>query len=341
MSLQALQIWAEEHKIFSKDLKNETWLKQWDAPLSELPEAIGLLQRLTRIDLRCNGLRRLPNSLGQLHRLEVLTSMNNELESLPDVLHHLQKLRYLDLRNNRLRTVPPSLGALRQLRTLILRDNCLSELPTEMGGLKHLQRLDLSRNPLRSLPAKLCQCESLEYLDISGTLISHLPEWLGEMPKLKHLDRGPNRVAEINQMLAKDAALTEYADNKHPYITPPSIDNEPFRLWFERALADDPYGLMKIAFRKRLEQDLTDAEIASKAPGLVGSEDWPEGQYIWGEDEDGEYIEYYLTSRWGDSHGHIGRDGSHADLPVLWQTGPIDEEYEALQNALRAKGLVD
>ena len=44
MSLQALQTWAEEHKIFSKDLKNETWLKQWDAPLSELPEAIGLLQ---------------------------------------------------------------------------------------------------------------------------------------------------------------------------------------------------------------------------------------------------------------------------------------------------------
>ena len=37
----------------------------------------------------------------------------------------------------------------------------------------------------------------------------------------------------------------------------------------------------------------------------------------------------------------MGRDGSHADLPVLWQTGPIDEEYEALQNALRAKGLVD
>ena len=44
MSLQALQTWADEHKIFSKDLRNETWLKQWDAPLSELPEAIGLLQ---------------------------------------------------------------------------------------------------------------------------------------------------------------------------------------------------------------------------------------------------------------------------------------------------------
>lgn len=98
---------------------------------------------------------------------------------------------------------------------------------------------------------------------------------------------------------------------------------------------------MKISFRKRLEQDLTDAEIASKAPGMVGGEDWPEGQFIWGEGEAGEFIEYYLSSRWGDSHGRIGRDGSHADLPVLWQTGPIDEEYEALQNELRTKGLLN
>ena len=37
MSLQALQTWADEHKIFSKDLKNETWLKQWDAPPERTP----------------------------------------------------------------------------------------------------------------------------------------------------------------------------------------------------------------------------------------------------------------------------------------------------------------
>ena len=344
MNLQALQIWAEEHKIHSlmgDDLERTVWLNHWNAPLIELPEAIGLLQALTRIDLRHNGLRCLPQSLGQLHRLEDLTSMGNELESLPDVFHHLKRLRYLDMRENRLHSLPASFGALENLKCLILRDNYLSELPTAIGRLKRLQQLDLSRNPLRSLPAELCQCDSLEYLDISGTLISHLPEWLGDMPSLKHLVRGPNQVAEMNRMLAERTEWPECADNEHPYIAPPPIDNEPFRLWFERALADDPYGLMKIAFRKRLEQDLTDAEIASKTPGLVGSEDWPEGQFIWGEDEDGDYIEYYLTSRWGDSHGRIGRDGSHADLPVLWQTGPIDEEYEALQNALRAKGLVD
>jgi len=342
MSLQTLQDWAKEHQIFSlmgENLERTTWLTHWDEPLPELPEDIGLLRALTRIDLRHNSLRRLPESLGQLHRLEDLTSMGNELASLPDVFHHLKRLHYLDMRENRLQSLPPSLGALENLQSLILWENCLSELPAEIGQLKRLVRLDLSRNPLLSLPESLRHCEALVHLDISGTLISHLPEWLGEMKNLKHLIRGPNQIAEINRALAEDEKREDCADNRHPYIAPPVIDNEPFKLWFERALADDPYGPMKITFRKWLEQDLTDNEIASKAPGMVGSEDWPEGSFIWGNDDQGEYVEYYLTSRWGDRHGRIGLDGSHTDLPVLWQVGPIDEEYETLERELRAKGL--
>jgi hypothetical protein len=344
MTLQALRAWAEAHQVVSlkgADLERETWLSHWDAPLETLPEEIGLLRALIRIDLRHNGLQTLPQSLGQLHRLEDLTSMGNALEHLPDVFHHLKRLRYLDLRENRLQSLPASLGALESLKGLILRDNCLTALPPQIGQLKRLQQLDLSRNPLQCLPPELQHCESLVHLDISGTLIDHLPEWLGEMRALKHLIRGPNRVAEINRALAEDAELSGYADKRHPYIVPPEIDNEPFKLWFERALAADAYGPLKIAFRHILQQDLSDAEIASKARGVVGSEDWPEGWFVWGADEGGEYIEYYLTSRWGDQHGRIDRDGSHSELPALWQMGPIDEEYEALQRELMAKGLLD
>ena len=341
-TLQALRDWAQQHSVRLKDdPTTETWFTHWNEPLVELPETIGVMRALTRIDLRKNGLRRLPQSLGQLHRLEDLTSMDNELESLPDVFHHLQRLHYLDMRENRLCSLPPSIGALERLECLILRDNCLRTLPKEIGQLKRLQRLDLSRNPLIGLPAELRHCESLVHLDISGTLISHLPEWLGEMKALKHLIRGPNRVAEINRALAENPKLSERADNRHPYIAPPVIDNEPFRLWFERALAGDPYGPLKITFRHVLEQDLSDAEIASKARGMVGSDDWPEGWFVWGEDEVGEYVEYYLTSRWGDRHGRIGHDGSHTPLPALWQIGPIDDNYKTLQRELAAKGMVD
>jgi len=341
-TLQALRDWAHQHNVRLKDdPTTETRFTHWNEPLVELPEAIGVMRALTKLDLRKNGLRRLPQSLGQLHRLEDLTSMDNELESLPDVFHRLQRLHYLDMRENRLHRLPPSIGALERLKCLILRDNCLRTLPREIGQLKRLHQLDLSRNPLTHLPAELRHCESLVHLDISGTLISHLPEWLGEMKALKHLMRGPNRAAEINWALAEDPELSERADNRHPYIAPPVIDNEPFQLWFERALADDPYGPLKITFRHVLEQDLSDAEIASKARGMVGSEDWPEGWFVWGEDEAGEYVEYYLSSRWGDRHGRIERDGSHTPLPALWQMGPIDDNYKALERELTAKGLID
>lgn len=80
MGLQALQEWVQEHKFFSlmnENLEQAVWLNHWNCPLSELPEEIGLLRSLTRIDLR-----HLPESLGQLRCLEDLTSMCNELEGL-------------------------------------------------------------------------------------------------------------------------------------------------------------------------------------------------------------------------------------------------------------------
>lgn len=82
MSLQALRDWAQQHNVRLKDgPTTETWFSHWDKLLVELPEAIGLMQALTKIDLRKNGLQCLPQSLGQLHRLESLTSMGNDLES--------------------------------------------------------------------------------------------------------------------------------------------------------------------------------------------------------------------------------------------------------------------
>ena len=333
---KALQIWAEKHQIHSllqQDPSQIAWMKHWDQPLAELHDSIDMMSGLTKIDLRHNGLRRLSSSLGKLLRLEDLTSMGNDLESLPDVFQQLKQLRYFDMRENCLHHLPPSIGALENLRQLILCSNLMVSLPKEIGQLKKLVRLDLSRNPLRSLPSELQYCTALEYLDISGTLINHLPEWLGEMPHLKHLVCGLNRVAQMEQALGRTG--------KHPPIESTAVDNEPFQLWFERQLATDPYGPLKITFRRVLKQDLSDAEIDSKARGLVGSEDWPEGWFVWGQDEAGEYVEYYLTSRWGDGHGRIGHDGHHTDLPVLSQVGPIDEEYETLAQELRAKGLLD
>ncbi len=97
----------------------------------------------------------------------------------------------------------------------------------------------------------------------------------------------------------------------------------------------DSYSLMKATFRRFLNGDLTDAEIASRAPGRVGDDYCPYALFCWGEDERGEYVDCYKRSRWGDEDYRIRRDGSHAPVP-----GPFDEEYEALERELAAKGLL-
>ena len=125
---------------------------------------------------------------------------------------------------------------------------------------------------------------------------------------------------------------------KTPFV---EIDNLPFKLYFEKALEYEEYGPLKIAFRKILDQELGDEEIKHRQKTLIGDEGWPMGNYIWGNDKNrGEYIEYYLQSRWGDSHGKIYKDGSHEKLDALWQTGPIDERYEKIDSELRKKGLI-
>lgn len=103
---------------------------------------------------------------------------------------------------------------------------------------------------------------------------------------------------------------------KHPYIAPPAIDNEPFKLWFERQQPAKHGGALKITFRQILQQELTDEAIASKAKGMIG-EDWPEGWFVWGEDASGENIEYYQRSRWGDRHGCINSDVKVGQLVLI------------------------
>lgn len=97
----------------------------------------------------------------------------------------------------------------------------------------------------------------------------------------------------------------------------------------------DSYRLMKATFRRFMDEDLTDAQIASRAPGRVGDDYYPYALFCWGDDERGEYVDCYKRSRLGDEQFRIWRDGSYEASP-----GPFDEEYEALERELDAKGLL-
>ncbi|MFE9601494.1 caspase family protein [Streptomyces hokutonensis] len=96
--------------------------------LTELPEEIGRLKRLTHLNLCENKLTMLPKSIGQLTNLTHLDLRENRLTELPEEIGQLTNLVHLDLSGNRLTRRP--LGVIAQL--------------------PHLQLLGIDRNPFDS-----------------------------------------------------------------------------------------------------------------------------------------------------------------------------------------------
>lgn len=337
--LKVLYDWAEEHNLYlfrnkenlDEVLKVKSFEARGQTKLEYIPEEFGILKNLGSITIYYMGLKALPQSIGQLQKLQDLSCVYNKLQEIPDSLMKCKNLQYLRLNINELKKLPNALGNLKHLKTLRVDANLLEELPSSIGELKELASLDISDNPIKELPEELKHCTSLCSLDIRGTLITHIPEWLGEMKYLKDFEYGSSTYQRFNS-----------SDNSNPIMPIVKIDNlDTFKLHFEKELQSDEYGAMKITFRKVIGIDLKDEGLKVKEPTMLGEEDWPLGTYIWVNDKkEGEYLEYYLSSRWGDSHGKIYKNGKHISLQALWQMGPINEEYNKLYRELNKKGLV-
>jgi len=324
--LQILKQWSDEHDLmlFRKivndeiveiedltEVLGETWLSYCnysygDYHIEFIPEEVDVLQQIERFQFNDVHLKTLPDSLCKMHSIKELLLERNEIESLPLCLGELKKLAYLDVSDNAIAKLPQSIGELESLLMLRIKNNKLTNLPNNIGGLKKLDRLYLVNNPIGRLPESLQECTSLEILDISGTNITP-PKWLEEMPSLKKVIGAPE--------------LT---------------------LYFQKHLEENEYGQMQIVFRELFRQDLTQEEVAHKQGGMIGDEALPLGNYVWGKDNRGECIEYYVS--WipharGDSHGKIYKDGTHEYLSTLPQIGEVTQRELDLREELRKKGL--
>lgn len=163
----------------------------WDSKLVKIPESLGKLKLLEKLDISDNNIRILPSDLGELKNLRELDISNNKLSALPNSLADLTQLRLLDLRHNRLvelpdwigefvnlqildasfvrlEVVPDWIGKLHQLKTLHLRGNKLKTLPESIGELTQLSSLYLNDNQLTDLPLSLSKLKKLETFQIDG-----------------------------------------------------------------------------------------------------------------------------------------------------------------------------
>lgn len=86
--------------------------------LSSLPDELGLMTSLERLDLRRNVLQWLPDTVCSCRKLLVLDVSFNRLHYLPEAIGELRRLDKLLLTGNRLKRLPDGLGYLRRLGTL-------------------------------------------------------------------------------------------------------------------------------------------------------------------------------------------------------------------------------
>lgn len=133
--------------------------------LSELPQSLGTLSALTRLDLQENQLTDLPDSLAQLTQLQDLDLSHNQLQQLPAVIGNISALDELDVSYNQLTQLPDSIGQLTTLTELDLRGNQLTGLPDTLVQLADtLETLDLNNNQLPEVPELLLQLKNLDTL---------------------------------------------------------------------------------------------------------------------------------------------------------------------------------
>ncbi|GAU25981.1 hypothetical protein TSUD_166640 [Trifolium subterraneum] len=94
----------------------------------------------------------IPKEIGLLYKLTHLDLSRNSLEgNIPPSLGSFRQLKYLDISNNSLQgSIPHELGFLKNLTTLLLSQNSLEgEIPPSLGNLKQLEYLSISHNNIQ------------------------------------------------------------------------------------------------------------------------------------------------------------------------------------------------
>ncbi|XP_031380503.1 TMV resistance protein N-like isoform X2 [Punica granatum] len=166
-----------------------------------LPDIIGDLKSLVKLDMSGTELSALPDSLGDLESLVVLELSNTELSALPDSVGRLSKLQRLQLYSTKMEELPDSLGDLESLVNLELSNTELSALPDSVGRLSKLQRLQLYSTKIEELPDSLGDLESLVSLQLSSTNLSALPDSVGRLSKLQWLGLSSTKIEELPDSL--------------------------------------------------------------------------------------------------------------------------------------------
>ncbi|CAL5334535.1 unnamed protein product [Camellia sinensis] len=167
-----------------------------------IPEEIGSLSKLTRLDLSTNYHLEvlLPLTLGNLTQLVQLhISSANISGPIPSSIGQLTNLTTLDLSLNHFNgSIPPEIGKLKNLVEMNIHGNVLSgPIPSSIGQLTNLTSLHLSSNQLNcSIPLEIGKLQNLVDMYVNQNILSGpVPSSIGQLTNLATLDLSLNHLS--------------------------------------------------------------------------------------------------------------------------------------------------
>ena len=192
--------------------------------ITVLPESIGQLTGLRRVDLSEHLLTYLPDTFGDLVSLQTLGLEGNQLIRLPESIGQLVNLRKLGLEGNQLISLPESIGQLVNLQHFVINGNQLTSLPASIGQLVNLQHLNLRGNQITDFPGSIVQLVHLTHLDALGNRLTSLPESFGDLINLQRLELDFNSLSSLPESIGQMVNLLHLGlDNNHLTSLPESI----------------------------------------------------------------------------------------------------------------------
>ncbi|MDF2190657.1 leucine-rich repeat domain-containing protein [Paraflavitalea sp. CAU 1676] len=130
--------------------------------LESMPAETGQLKNLCFLTISHNGQNieaatlHLPDQLGDLENLERLDLSSNQLSRIPSWIASLSKLEYLEMReNNQIDAIPGFINELKNLYLLDLEACSIKHIPKELCKLPEFKVLNITENKITDIPEKI------------------------------------------------------------------------------------------------------------------------------------------------------------------------------------------
>lgn len=185
----------------SRLLQEQTELNLSAYRIKALPDSIGMLVNLERLDLGFTIIDSLPEAVYDLKNLRVLVLSYTRITTIPESIGQLINLERLDLSKTEITALPDSIGKLVKLKDLNLGSTKIVSLPASIEKLANLQEMNLESTPLKEFPKSLVQLSNLQYLDLSSSNIRTLPKSISQLTNLKGLYLNHTPIESLPQAL--------------------------------------------------------------------------------------------------------------------------------------------